>query len=340
MYATCLQFDVLFPLKEITNNYNLRFSDANKITDESILKDFFRIIIRYSIQGVFGDKPYLDMKNKKEKRNFYNPIDFAITWVDNIFSEKRIEKIFHNVMEEYYTITKWERNHPYYNNFRIWESSTIESFNKYTLFDAEEMYQKGVLNKDKFFDRFHSHIHKYHLVNDGVITKTFDYYELYELLKDKFEYCVCPHNGYLIVDYFDRNNCDNTFRGIIVVDSYFGNIKTIDGYLEEQEWENFEPWQVEQLGNRFGYNKLAKYSKPYLDKCNSSKVDVWLMIEKIKQNDYNISDLTKWIGAFFKTAYCFDRNVLESAIKMELNDEQKQIVKNIYMNYMNNYLGD
>jgi hypothetical protein len=128
-------------------------------------------------------------------------------------------------------------------------------------------------------------------------------------------------------------------RGIIVVDSYFGNIKTIDGYLEEQEWKKFAPWQVEQLGNRFGYNKLAKYSKPYLDKCNSSKVDVWLIIEKIKQNDYNISDLAKWIGAFFEDC-SFDRNVLEDAIKEKLNGEQKQIVKNIYMNYMNNYLGE
>ena len=157
-------------------------------------------------------------------------------------------------------------------------------------------------------------------------------------MKDKFEHCVCPHNGYLIVSYFDKKNW-REFRGIIVVDSYFGNIKTIDGYLEEQEWENFDPWQVEQLGNRFGYYKLAKYSKPYLDKCKSSKVDIWLIIEKIKQNDYNISDLTKWIGAFFKNL-SFDRNVLENAIKMELNGEQKQIVKNIYMNYMNNYLGE
>lgn len=338
MYATYLQFDVLFPLKEITNNYDLHFSGANKITDESILKDFFRIIIRYSIQGVFGYKPYLDMKNKKEKRNFYNPIGFAIAWVEDIFSEKRIKKIFHNVMGEYYNITEWKRNYPYYNNVRLWENSTIESFNKYTLFDAEEMYQKGVLNKDKFFDRFHSHIHKYHLIRNGVIVKTFDYQELYELLKDKFEYCVCPHNGYLIVSYFDKKNW-REFSGIIVVDSYFGNIKTIDGYLEEQEWEKFDPWEVEQLGNRFGYYKIAKYSKPYLDKCKSSKVDVWLIIEKIKQNDYNITDLTKWIGAFFKY-HSFDRNLLEKAIKMELNGEQKQIVKNIYMNYMNNYLGE
>jgi peptidyl-prolyl cis-trans isomerase D len=30
----------------------------------------------------------------------------------------------------------------------------------------------------------------------------------------------------------------------------------------------------------------------------------------------------------------------ENAIKEELNREQKQIVKNIYMNYMNNYLGE
>ena len=337
MYATYLQFDVLFPLKEITNNYNLRFHDANKITDESILKDFFRIIIRYSIQGVFGYNPYLDMKNKKEKRNFYNPIGFAIAWVDDIFSEKRIKKIFHNVMEEYYTITKWEKGLPYYNNVRIWESSTIESFKKYTRFDAEEMYQKGVLNKDNFADKFPNN-HKYHLIRNGVIVKTFDYQELYELLKDKFECCVCPHNGYLIVSYFDKKNW-REFSGIIVVDSYFGNIKTIDGYLEEQEWEKFDPWEVEQLGNRFGYYKLAKYSKPYLDKCKSSKVDVWLIIEKIKQNDYNITDLTKWIGAFFKKC-SFDRNVLEDAIKEKLNGEQKQIVKNIYMNYMNNYLGE
>jgi hypothetical protein len=200
------------------------------------------------------------------------------------------------------------------------------------------MYQKGVLNKDNFADKFPNN-HKYHLINDGVITKTFDYQELYELLKDKFEYCVSPNHGYLIIDYFNRSDWENKLRGIIVVDSYLSNIKTIDGYLEEQEWEKFDPWQVEQLGNRFGYNKLAKYSKPYLDKCKSSKVDVWLIIEKIKQNDYNISDLTKWIGAFFKM-YCFDRNVLENAIKMELNGEQKQIVKNIYLNYINNYLGE
>ena len=45
MYATCLQFDVLFPLKEYMNNYEIGFSDANEITDEAILKDFFRIII-------------------------------------------------------------------------------------------------------------------------------------------------------------------------------------------------------------------------------------------------------------------------------------------------------
>ena len=340
MYASYLQFDVLFPLKEITNNYNLYFSDANQITDESILKDFFRIIIRYSIQGVFSYKPYLDMKNKKETRIFYNPIDFSIAWVDDIFSEKRIKKIFHDVMGEYYNITKWKTDCPYYNNVRLWEIITIESFKKYTLFDAEEMYQKGVVNKDKFFDRFHSHIHKYHLVDNGVILKTFDYYELYELLKDKFEYCVCPHNGYLIVDYFNRNDLDNKFRGIIVVDSYFGNIKIIDDYLKEQKWENFLPWQVEQLGNRYGYNKLAKYSKPYLDKCHSSKVDVWLMIEKIKQNDYNITDLTKWIGGFFSNGLSFDINVLEGAIKEKLNGEPKQIVKNIYMNYMSNYLGD
>ena len=339
MYATYLQFDVLFPLKEYMNNYEINFSDADKITDEAILKDFFRIIIRYSIQGVFGYKPYLDMKNKKEKINFYNPIGFAIAWVDDIFSEKRIKKIFHNVMGEYYNITEWKRNCPYYNNVRLWENSTIESFNKYTLFDAEEMYQKGVVNKDNFFDRFHSHIHKYHLIRNGVIVKTFDYQELYELLKDKFEYCVSPHHGYLIVDYFDPKDWNNTFRGIIVVDSYFGNIKTIDKYLEEQEWEKFDPWQVEQLSCQFGYDKLAKHSKPYLDKCNGSKVDVWLMIEKIKQNDYNISDLTKWIGAYFKTC-SFDRNLLENAIKMELNGEQKQIVKNIYMNYLNNYLGE
>ena len=338
MYATYLQFDVLFPLKEITNNYNLRFSDADKITDESILKDFFRIIIRYSIQGVFCYKPYLDMKNKKEKRTFYNPIGFAIAWVDDVFSEKRIKKIFHNVMEEYYNITKWKKGLPYYNNVRLWENSTIESFNKYTLFDAEEMYQKGVVNKDNFADKFPNN-HKYYLIDDGIIMKAFDYQELYELLKDKFEYCVSPNHGYLIVDYFDRSDWDNKLRGIIVVDNYF-TFETIDDFLEKIEWEKFAPWQVEQLGNRFGYYKLAKYSKPYLDKCESSKVDVWLIIEKIKQNDYNISDLTKWIGAFFKTAYCFDRNVLESAIKMELNGEQKQIVKNIYMNYMNNYLGE
>ena len=338
MYGTYLQFDVLFPLKEITNNYKLTFWDANEITDESILKDFFRIIIRYSIQGVFTYKPYLDMKNQKAKR-FFNPIDFAITWFDDIFSDEQMKKIFHNVMEEYYNITEWKEDYPYYNNVRLWENSTIKSFNKYTLFDAEEMYQKGVVNKDKFFDRFHSHIHKYHLVDNGVILKTFDYYELYELLKDKFEYCVSPHNGYLIVDYFDRNDWDNKFRGIIVVDSYFGNIKTIEEYLEEQEWEKFVSWQVEQLGNRFGYDKLAKYSKPYLDKCNSSTIDVWLIIEKIKQNDYNISDLTKWIGGFFSDVLS-DRNVLEKAIKEKLNGEQKQIVKNIYMNYINNYLGE
>ena len=57
-------------------------------------------------------------------------------------------------MAEYYNITKWKKGLPYYNNVRLWEITTIKSFKKYTLFDAEEMYQKGVLNKDNVNDVF------------------------------------------------------------------------------------------------------------------------------------------------------------------------------------------
>ena len=56
MYATTLQFDVLFRLKELTQNYNLKFEDCPNI-DNKTLDIFFNDMIKFSIIGVYCYQP-------------------------------------------------------------------------------------------------------------------------------------------------------------------------------------------------------------------------------------------------------------------------------------------
>ena len=48
MFDTTLQFDVLFRLKELTDNYNLTFEEAKNL-DDKIMEKFFHDVIAYSI---------------------------------------------------------------------------------------------------------------------------------------------------------------------------------------------------------------------------------------------------------------------------------------------------
>ena len=338
MYATNLQFDVLFPLKEITGNNNISMTGVRSIKEETVLKEFFKRIIQYSIQGCFGYNPYFDLKNRKGIQ--YNPLGFAWTWFKDIFDFKNKEAVFwfKNTMERYWVIDKWAKDlSPLDKDGKdICFVTNINELQKYAKFDMEELYQKGIVNGENFANKFSSFT-KYYLINDGVRIKEFTYQELYELLKNKFDTCVSPDNGYLFIDYFDRNNPSRSIRGRIVGDTYFDNIESVNERLARQDWKNLEPWQVEQLAHKYGYRALAAYGKPYLDKGYAYDIDIFLLVEVINRGDYSQKELKKWIGAFFEEGVT-DRGFLETCIKEEIKEEHKPLVKRVYMRFFKKYM--
>ena len=242
MYATRLQFDVLFPLKEITGNNKLTLKTARRIKDEAILREFFKRIVQYSIQGCLKYSPYIAVKNNNRFR--YNPLGFVWTWFYDIFNRKNREAVFwfKNTMEQYWVIDKWAQDlSPLDENGKdICFVTNIDELQKYSKFDMEEMHKKGVVNEENFANKFSSFT-KYYLIDDGVCIKEFTYQELYEFLKNKFDACVSPDNGYLFIDYFDRNDLSRNIHGRIVGDTYFDNIESVNEHLIKQDWKNLEP---------------------------------------------------------------------------------------------------
>lgn len=338
MYATRLQLDVLFPLKEITGNDNMRMTEARNIKDEKVLKEFFKRIIQYSIQGCLGYNSYPNSKNKEG--HHYNPLGFVWTWFHDIFDSKNKKAAFwfKSTLDQYWVINKWAKDLSPLNKSGndICFVTDIDELQKYSKFDMEEMYQKGVVNEGNFANKFSS-FSKYYLINDGVCIKEYTYQELYEFLKNKFDTCVSPDNGYLFIDYFDRNDMSRSIHGRIVRDIYFDNIKSVNEHLVKQDWKNLEPWQVEQLAHKFGYENIAKYGKPYLDKGYAGRIDVCLLVEVINRGDYSNKELEKWIGAFFKE-YNTGRDVLETCIKEKIKSEHKPIVRRVYMRFFKKYM--
>lgn len=107
---------------------------------------------------------------------------------------------------------------------------------------------------------------------------------------------------------------------------------------ELQKYAKFDMEELYQKGIvNVGYENIAKYGKPYLDKGYAGRIDVCLLVEVINRGDYSNKELEKWIGAFFKE-YGTDRDVLETCIKEKIKSEHKPLVKRVYMRFFKKYM--
>lgn len=216
MYATYLQFDVLFPLKKILKNYSLGFCDVNRIKDKTVLEEFFRMIVRHSVQGCFGYHPYRNLKELEydEYAPKCNPIRFAITWFEDTFDKNNefATKIFRDVMKDYFKIERYVEGFPYYQNERLWTILDLKTFKEYTLFDIEEVFQDGIIYNGNFHKKFCKNKYQY-INNKGAIYRSFNNDGLFEFLKDKWNCCICPCNEYLLVAFTGFHGCGFIVEG-------------------------------------------------------------------------------------------------------------------------------
>ena len=336
MFATRLQFDVLFELKRLSNNDNLTLDDARKL-DNDILIQFFNKVVHYSIKGCFCYHPYKDVKCCSIV--VYNPIGFAWTWFDDIFNvataSRRITDLFKEVMEQYWIIDKWEETDLSPINKKgddLCFITSLMELEKYAKFDMEKIYQSGVMNEKVFANIFNKN-NKFYRIKNKVILQVYTYDELYNYLKDKFDDCILIENNMINIDHVSNND---RCIGIIVSDT-FENLKTVDDILKEYDWEKASIGQVEQLMYHYDLDIILKYCNKFLDTTIGNKTSAKLIVEKAERNDFTDSQMKKWIKNFFQD-FVSERYELEYYMKRMKNTESKEKMKKIYLNYLTAYL--
>lgn len=315
MYATTLQFDVLFRLKELTKDYNLKFEDCYKI-DSEILDVFFNDMIKFSIIGVYCYQPF-----KKLGQHNYNPIRFTWDWFNDIFDSKSIEitKMFQDTLCKYYKIDSFDYyDIPLYKGKNLFKIKTLEEFDSIAKFDYKSICEKSIITKDTEFDKCN-----YYLLNGNVIDKTFSYKELIKYLKEKEYAFTMVDKGYLM---------SNTFKKeIIVAEGYFTFLKSIKDYLVEIDFSNIKPWQLQQLVYRFGEKQLIDYVEPYLDKCYC---DVYSAKFICMSNKWKQDKLITWINSFVTSTISRDFALIVSEIKSCKDESWKKLCKSILIDLL------
>ena len=339
MYATTLQFDVLFRLKELTENYELTFEDAKNL-NEDILEKFFHDVIAYSIIGIYQYHPYRTYRENKVK---HNPILFTWDWFCDIFDyEKDIvaKRVFKKVIREYYDVTHFNQYcQPMNGELNLTVLSSLDDLKKYALngFDMEAMYQYGVMNEEKYTNLFDKNKKYYFLsnnaiVNGNVIYNEYTYDELFELIKNNFRDCVFVDEGYLFV-------YTNDIHGRIVAEDYFDNFKTIEEYLDSISLDKLDLHAIKYMVYMFGKEKICqhkticKYFENYdFRYAEYFEVDMMLSINTTKNQ----------IERCIKGCICkgYRANTMIELIKDCEDINKKRMLKEILMNFLNDYIGD
>lgn len=338
MYATNLQFDVLFRLKELTGNYELTFEDAKHL-NEDILEKFFHDVITFSIIGIFQYHPYRTYRENKVK---YSPTQFAWDWFTDIFDYKKdivAKRTFKKVIREYYDVTCFNRYcQPMNGENNLTVFSSLDELKKYALdsFDMEAMYQYGVMSEEKYTNLFDKNKKYYFLrdnaiINGNVIYNEYTYDELFEIIKNDFRNCVFVDEGYLFV-------YTNNIHGRIVAEDYFDNFKTIEEYLDSITFDKLDLYEIQYMVDVFDKGKICqhkticKYFENYdFSSAECFEVDMMLSINTTK------SQIEKGIKDCICKGYC--TNTIIEWIKDCEDTNKKMMCKEILMNCLNDYIG-